>query len=1160
MAAMAPALTDATAETHHIRFKLAPASSTLSPGSAENNGNANNILITASGTKKKIIGTEDSLNLCSNTTKEDRGKLQPLVASYLCSDVTSVSSKESLKRSGVFSKHTVLKPHTILSQSLYNSELLGKQPQVLEISLESLKNMNNGGPPLPSQAPVNGLAKKLSKSASSESENYSSFNGGKLVPSMLLGSSFEQSEESDIKDLKFAPTNCTLGSRRSEAGQAVFSNVNTSSKPLEHSEDRGLPKSEGRCSSVSEPDSDLKSRASVSFAMPSGSLDLDIRQRTLLLRRRQSEIENRACRLRKRLQVVQAKQVERHIHQQLGGIAEKSLGKLPNLDSQRHRSPVHTRKVEAALRRVSNETSTSEGLGSILKLDSISAELERFALSATTNLHSVERTFDSDVTESSSGGESDIEEEELTKADGDLHHIPLQRRAEWRWAEERAAIVCRWNWLQAHVSDLEYRIRQQTDYYKQIRASKGAVILGDPPPSDQAVDHGPDSVCVESKTDSSVCIFAQQSGADRSIERSEAVEQKETLSTDSKVPSQMPIPNGQEEPGMRSQGTSNILLNTSNEKDNATVTSEHEFTFDFSLFHHEDDSERTGALPKRQLPVKTCSDDQIEYFYIKSLQPGMTDHSSPDNSDAEELLSKKQRLNLVPLLPDGTCVSARTRPIVSCKKRRLVRPNHVAQLSRRVQRCSGVRANCDVNPACCLCGSRTSVLPEIVHEAALLERLSQLDSCIHPVLSFPDDVPVSLHFQTLMKSLCQNKQLDRIRLPKKFTLKHKVPSSSSLMDPSRKDKHKLTNSFLAAAKLSHHKNRSERIPRQHLDDLFSVSKLERTAVSKSERPLITSLGQDKHYRKRLLENPTERTEVSRSQVDTSNSGFSVTSTHIPIHNALVRQLSASSENSTPSCTNAMGIFTAAVRRRRGESSFDINNIVIPMSVAATTRVEKLQYKEILTPAWKVDALSFKGSPKSSSDAIEDLSDAAFANLHMKYEESERSRWTWTSKAPAQRRGSRSYKSTDGRTTPLLGSTNPSTPQPASPDGGIYHSFSDLQSTSSPLSPISPDLQSAPHTPASRDSRLFQNEDTRSSTPDIGYDEPTVQPWERRSFPLSFDPKIESEDQLENQERPGRSTRRISGNKPSKETETLLASSLLNEAKPRHPTVLRPAHR
>lgn len=30
-------------------------------------------------------------------------------------------------------------------------------------------------------------------------------------------------------------------------------------------------------------------------------------------------------------------------------------------------------------------------------------------------------------------------------------------------------------------------------------------------------------------------------------------------------------------------------------------------------------------------------------------------------------------------------------------------------------------------------------------------------------------------------------------------------------------------------------------------------------------------------------------------------------------------------------------------------SYDIDNIVIPYSVAASTRVEKLQYKEILTP-------------------------------------------------------------------------------------------------------------------------------------------------------------------------------------------------------------------
>jgi len=38
-----------------------------------------------------------------------------------------------------------------------------------------------------------------------------------------------------------------------------------------------------------------------------------------------------------------------------------------------------------------------------------------------------------------------------------------------------------------------------------------------------------------------------------------------------------------------------------------------------------------------------------------------------------------------------------------------------------------------------------------------------------------------------------------------------------------------------------------------------------------------------------------------------------------------------------------------VSRRKRENSYDIDNIVIPYSIAASTRVEKLQYKEIPTP-------------------------------------------------------------------------------------------------------------------------------------------------------------------------------------------------------------------
>lgn len=53
------------------------------------------------------------------------------------------------------------------------------------------------------------------------------------------------------------------------------------------------------------------------------------------------------------------------------------------------------------------------------------------------------------------------------------------QRAEWIWAQERSRIVSRWTWLQAQVSDLEYRIRQQNDIYRQIRQNKGMIVLGE---------------------------------------------------------------------------------------------------------------------------------------------------------------------------------------------------------------------------------------------------------------------------------------------------------------------------------------------------------------------------------------------------------------------------------------------------------------------------------------------------------------------------------------------------------------------------------------------------------------------------------------------------------------------------------------------------------
>lgn len=295
---------------------------------------------------------------------------------------------------------------------------------------------------------------------------------------------------------------------------------------------------------------------------------------------------------------------------------------------------------------------------------------------------------------------------------------------------------------------------------------------------------------------------------------------------------------------------------------------------------------------------------------------------------------------------------------------------------------------------------------------------------------------------------------------------------------------------------------------------MGLPRLESQAVCKTER--LQPGPYDKSYsRKRPRERSLDRTDPSpKLYLDSGSPCSALASMHSSLHSSLTRQLSTSSDNSTPLGSNSQSVPNTPqpIKRRRGESSFDINNIVIPMSVAATTRVEKLQYKEILTPSWReVDILSQPMAEEENETELEDLTDAAFSQLHQPCEDQERSRWTWMALAPAKRRGSRSYKSIDGRTTPLLCGTNPPTPQPASPDPGhcpLLHEYSYLPS---PMSPASPDATSNPHTPCSRDShRLLSNEDTRCSTPDFTFEERTVAPWERRNFPMSEDPEMQPE--------------------------------------------------
>ncbi|XP_073539217.1 KAT8 regulatory NSL complex subunit 1 isoform X2 [Phyllobates terribilis] len=700
----------------------------------------------------------------------------------------------------------------------------------------------------------------------------------------------------------------------------------------------------------------------------------DTRLKALL--RRHGEMEKRARSIQKRLQLVQAKQVERHLHQQLGGLVGAAFGRGP--DTPRNRLTVVTRKADAQRRGEVGSASVDAFLrGS-------AGELERLSFSGSATLQACERGFDSDATESSSGGDTDVEEDELRQSDPRQSHIPLKRRCEWVWAQERADVVSRWNWLQAHVSDLEYRIRQHTDFYRQLRAGKGPVVLGDASPAESNTG----DPLQASPTDARTAASAPPSP--------DTGKKADPGATEAKI-LQKPI-----------NGVVNMLPSHS------------------------------SSEPEEQIPSKSAA--------------SMGDHS---------------------------CVCARARPVLHCKRRRVVRPDRLLPLHRKVQR--SVPRPCEVSSSCVMCATYPGVSCQFPYSDPLSERLTLLDPAIHPVLSFPADVPVGLRLHSLLRS---HNKMERLKSSKKLKQR---PQNQALATPEgpRTDR---TAGIFHAHRLTVHRPSSETLLKQHLEPLPRTLKCERMSSLKPERTLSLSISHNKkrHY------SPLERD--GRHEMESGRSSPASENLSAQSYTPLSRQQSTPPEGTTSaSLSAAAAAAAAAARRRRVETSYDIDNIVIPMSVAATTRVERLQYKEILTPSWRVVKIAPLTNIEEDLEGLEDLSDASYSALHAKCEEMERARWM-SGSIPPQRRGSRTHRTSESSL-----SAQPLTPQPPSPDTSSWQALPDF-------SPLSPDVLSAPPTPTSRDTPRLISEETQSSVSDSGFEEMTVQPWERRHFPLPYQPK------------------------------------------------------
>ncbi|KAK3749107.1 hypothetical protein QZH41_007073 [Actinostola sp. cb2023] len=111
--------------------------------------------------------------------------------------------------------------------------------------------------------------------------------------------------------------------------------------------------------------------------------------------------------------------------------------------------------------------------------------------------------------------------------------------------------------------------------------------------------------------------------------------------------------------------------------------------------------------------------------------------------------------------------------------------------------------------------------------------------------------------------------------------------------------------------------------------------------------------------------------------------------------------SSSTPTSSPSPTplsNSMPPTTLGLllRKKRTSNAFDINNIVIPYSMASSTRVEKLQYKEIPTPSWRLLEVEPSSKPSDAQHDekvdIENLEEDIFIERHEICEEHERKRF------------------------------------------------------------------------------------------------------------------------------------------------------------------------
>ncbi|XP_005091967.1 KAT8 regulatory NSL complex subunit 1 [Aplysia californica] len=622
---------------------------------------------------------------------------------------------------------------------------------------------------------------------------------------------------------------------------------------------------------------------------------------------------------------------------------------------------------------------------------SIRSQASRTSERLAHSIQTARSELDSDATASSSGGESGDEDGIPSQLPSDVALPALLKRAEWKWAKDRAAVVSRWTWLQAQVSDLEYRIRQQSQVYRQLRNSKGGVVLGDPPtPMD---------------------ILRRLQGLPVKNAAASSTEVKSSVpATDSTSPGSEVSP----------CNVSAVLSNIDKQASRLTQ----------SLGNCLSPANSTLGSPagsSSKISPMPCGNNTTDSPAGSTTDADTTRENSPMVPTELRLPEKFGDLltpNISSAPSDASCQAARCRPLRSYRKRKILKTIGLYKSNLKAARLSDVKCRCyPPSGTCPMCGGRYNNTQIVDADTMCFkEKVAILDPSFHPVLSFPQDVHLPIHCEGLLKSgLWQNKPPPRKSRMNDYRRQKVI---TFVTEPARKNGNgsKQNGRNNSAASVI---NFSAKIKNKY----ESKTKGKKSATSKGA-PVKTRVKKVQRKGSGFARNSLKKHRTEEEDDDLE--GMYLDQDAAP-PGGLGREghLSASgSQSSLKDLRDGHG--TPGQRRRKVDNSYDINNIVIPLSMAANTRVEQPQYKEIVTPKWrevnesaasecaeesnsltrcleKTNGVSLPGDQHSHQGLTdlsdeEDLSDEKFAARHAVLEQEEKKRFRSFVQYPPVRRG------------------------------------------------------------------------------------------------------------------------------------------------------------